>query len=151
MLFLRAGEGVLRTGLDDLEAGSEPGGIRSAEGVRIETHAITDAAGAGAPVTEMHGDGIISMTGKDPDGRPHFAPCVVEFDEVLVLPAVLLSGARAHQGGVIPSELGERLGQFLQPAVVGEAAVGNVDVGPENDFEALALGRLRRWGARAFE
>ena len=37
--------------------------------------------------------------------------------------------------GIVPGELGDRLGQFLQPAVVGEAAVVDRRVGPENHFQ----------------
>ena len=42
---------------------------------------------------------------------------------------------RAHQGRIVPSELGHRVGPFLQPAAIGEAAVVDLRVGAENDFK----------------
>ena len=39
------------------------------------------------------------------------------------------------QRGVVPGELGNRLGQFLQPAVVGKAAVVNARIRTEDEFD----------------
>ena len=42
------------------------------------------------------------------------------------------------QRGVVPGELGERLGEFLQPAIIGEAAVPDGGIGPERNFQRAA-------------
>ena len=46
--------------------------------------------------------------------------------------------------GVIPRQLGKRLGQFLKPAVIGEAAVPDRRVGAKDDFQAFRafVGRM---------
>ncbi len=56
-------------------------------------------------------------------------------------------GAWAEQDGIVPGYLGQRLGQFLQPAVVGEAAVENARIGTEEHIQRRAGGgsaHLRR-------
>ena len=56
---------------------------------------------------------------------------------------MLIGQRRVHPGGTVPGDLGQRLGQLLQPAIVGEAAVPDGRIGPEDDLEA---GRRRcRW------
>ena len=47
---------------------------------------------------------------------------------------------RADHRGVVPSELGVGLGNFLQPAAIGEASVKNGRIGFENDFEIVGAG-----------
>ncbi len=39
---------------------------------------------------------------------------------------------------VVPGQLGHRLGQFLQPAIVGESAVVDRGIAAEVDFDSLA-------------
>ena len=75
------------------------------------------------------------------------AALVGQLQHVARLHAQAVRGRRAEDRGVVPGELGDRLGQFLQPAVVGEAAVVNRGVGPEDDFELAA--ELLGSGARA--
>ncbi len=55
------------------------------------------------------------------------------------------ASAGADEGRVVPGELGERVGQLLQPAVVGEPAVVDPVVAAEDELErpALPLRRLR--------
>ena len=55
-----------------------------------------------------------------------------------------LRGCRTHQGRVVPCQLGDRLGELLEPAIVCEAAVENSWVRLEKDFEfAGSRGLLR--------
>ena len=42
---------------------------------------------------------------------------------------------RADEGGIVPSELGDGLRQFLEPAVIGEATVVNARIGAEDEFD----------------
>src|SRR5262245_9077171 len=48
---------------------------------------------------------------------------MIETDEVLVCNAKRLGGLHAHDRGVIPRELGERIRKFLQPAIISKTAV----------------------------
>ena len=46
---------------------------------------------------------------------------------------------RADQRGVVPSELGDRVGQLLEPAVVGVAAVVELRIRHEDDLEGASV------------
>ena len=50
--------------------------------------------------------------------------------------------AGTHQDRIVPGELVHRLGQFLQPAVVGELAVVDGGIAAEVDLDGLLI---RRW------
>ena len=64
-----------------------------------------------------------------------------ELDD-LIVNAEFLGGLRSDQRDVVPSELGNRIGSFLQPAVVDPAAVEDRRVSGENHFQRI-LGRRR--------
>ena len=66
------------------------------------------------------------------------AALVGQLQHVAGLHAEAVRGGGAQDRGVVPGELGDRLGQFLQPAVIGEAAVVDRGVGAEDDFELAA-------------
>src|SRR4029453_11577420 len=61
----------------------------------------------------------------------------------LVLGLELLSGGGTDDDRVVPRELGDRLRQLLQPAVVGEAAVEHARVEGEGPLEAARRGARR--------
>src|SRR4029453_11981159 len=117
-----------------LDAASVPHEIGGTNRVRVEAGAGAGLAGARAPVAEMHRHAVVGM----PDDREHRtanrASLVAELDDVaddlavlaagprrLVLGLELLSGGGTDDDRVVPGQLGDRLRQFLQPAVVGEA------------------------------
>ncbi len=112
----------------------------------------------GAPVAEVQRDRPIRLARHDPQ-RHDQAVAVdrqrggVDLDAVddrlPVADAERLRGARADVGDVVPANLVERLGQLLQPAVVGEAAVVDRRVGVEGDLEPGRLGLGRRRSDRA--
>ena len=52
-----------------------------------------------------------------------------------------LGRLRTHQRGVVPGQLRDRLGQFLQPAIVGKAAIENRRIGFEDNFQIAVAGR----------
>ena len=52
-------------------------------------------------------------------------PCSPPRAATRVRQTEILCGGRADQRGIVPGQLGDRLGQFLQPAIVGKAAVVN--------------------------
>src|SRR5204862_7577325 len=63
-------------------------------------------------------------------------------DDIVAADAESRRRRRAHESGVVPSQLGDRLGKFLQPAVVGETPVVDAGVGEKRELDrgaALAL------------
>ena len=67
--------------------------------------------------------------------------CSIVID-VALLELIRFSGRRRDQRGVVPRQLGHRLGQFLHPAVVREASVVDRRVAPEIDLDAVVRRRL---------
>src|SRR5580704_3125509 len=73
------------------------------------------------------------MAGLNPNRAPNFLAIQFQLDNVIDLNLQPLRHLGTDEHGVVPSELGHRLGQFLQPAVVGELPV--VDGGIAADVE----------------
>src|SRR5438876_9243212 len=65
-----------------------------------------------------------------------------DLDKIAILHPDVAGESGTHHRGVVPSELGNRVGQFLKPAVVDVAAVVHRITAHEHD-----LGRIlrRRW------
>ncbi len=76
-----------------------------------------------------------------------FLAVQLQFDNVFTFDLQALRHLGADEHGIVPGELGHRLGQFLQPAVVGELSV--VDGGIAADVELDGVGgcgdRIWRW------
>ena len=73
-----------------------------------------------------------------PDRTRDFFAVEFEFDHVDGLYAQAVGHLGTHEHGVVPGELVHRLGQFLQPAVVGKLSV--VDGGIATDVELDGVG-----------
>ena len=101
---------------------------------------VPDPPGATAPVTQKYGDGIVGMADLDPDRSGHLLAVEFEFDQVFGFDLHALGHGRTHQHRVVPGELVHRLGQFLQPAVVGELSVVDGGIAAEVDFDGLGVG-----------
>ena len=107
---------------------------RSAGGV--EADAAADAAGAATPLPDGERDRVVGLAGRDGDRRPaRVPPAAVSSTRSPSATPSSVGGRRRDQRGVVPGQLGHRIGQLLQPAVVGEAAVVGVGVGVEGDLE----------------
>ncbi len=63
------------------------------------------------------------MSSLNPDWSRDLLAIEFQLDHVFCLQTHPRGHCRPDQHGVIPGDLGHRLGQFLQPAVVGELAV----------------------------
>src|SRR5690606_15736864 len=67
---------------------------------------------------------------------------------------LLFSRGRTYQRGVIPRQARERLGQLLQPSIVGKAPVMNHWIGTEDDFQTICrsagAGCGNRSGSRSY-
>ena len=103
--------------------------------VGIEPDAAADAPCPFASVTERQAQRIIRHARLHPN-RTADAPAVQrDFHQVAVLHAEFARRFAADEHGVVPSHLGDRIGQFLHPAVVRETAIIHLCVAEENDFE----------------
>ena len=60
-------------------------------------------------------------------------------------------GFWTYERRIIPSELGNRLRQFLQPAVIRKAPVVNARIGAEQEFQLVSGTLFGRWQARGNE
>jgi hypothetical protein len=106
--------------------------------------------GPSASITEMHRRGVVRVADDDEERAADLAIAVPEFDEAARDVSVFAPLRRRNAGGfqplgrggadenrVVPRQPGDRLGQLLQPAVVGESAVENRRIVSENDLEPL--------------
>ena len=67
--------------------------------------------------------GVIGMAGLNPRGAFDFFAVEFQLEHVFGSNLHPLGHLGADLDGIVPGELVHRLGQFLQPAVVGELAV----------------------------
>ena len=128
-------------------------GRRRANRVAVVADARANATRARAPVAEIDRDGAGDVAGLD-EGRSGDGPAGHGHRHVIaVADAQRLRGRGRHQHGVVPRQLRQRLGEFLQPAVVGKATVVNRRVRREGHFVRAAdgsRGRRHRRGAHGF-
>ncbi len=136
VLHLRGREFVAVAGLLRLGPAIVPERGGGPQPVRIEANAVARMPRRGASVTEVHHDAIVGCAGLNEERRAQGAALVGDLDQLAAIGVELLGGGGADEGRVIPGELGDGPRHFLQPAVVGEAAVVNRGVGAENQFEA---------------
>ena len=64
-----------------------------------------------------------------------------KFDDVVFFDAQPGERCAGDLRGVVPTQVGYRLGEFLQPADVRPAAVVDAGVGTEDDFDGIFLQR----------
>ena len=98
----------------------------------------------------------VGHTGHDPDGDVELAATHFEADHRRpgqlfrsgqnFAQTDILRRLRAQLEGVVPGQLGDRLGTFLEPAVVGGATVERGRIGPEDQLDLA--GGFARQGAR---
>ncbi|MGE5813016.1 MAG: TAT-variant-translocated molybdopterin oxidoreductase, partial [Acidobacteriota bacterium] len=77
----------------------------------------------------------VGHAGQDPDRKLERAARVIETDHILVRKTERLRGFGAHERGVVPGELGQRIGKLLQPPVVRESAVVKPRGREEHDLQ----------------
>src|SRR6266403_1259093 len=85
----------------------------------------------------MDGHRLIGLAREEPDGSTHRAALVAQFHYLLVPEPKPLGGGRTEQGSVVPGELGEGFREFLQPAIIGKAAIPDCRVRTENQLQPL--------------
>ena len=139
---LPALERLLFAGFVDLQSAPLPLSIRTANKIGVEAGVRADPAGTRTTVTEMDGNAIIRLARQDPCGATDSAAAITELDHVAVDGAMLtagvadpstqpqsIGGSRTYDNNVIPSQLCQRFGRFLEPAVIGKSSVQNRRIG----------------------
>ena len=76
------------------------------------------------------------MPGKTHNGRTDAASAIGEIDFLRVMEAQPLGCRGRDVCCVFPDDFCHRLGQFLQPGIVGESPVIDVRVGPDKQFKS---------------
>ena len=135
VMRLRAGERHLLAGLFQLRIASDVAAVGRPELVGVEADLRTGVAGALAAVAEVAGDAPRGVTRHDADRAVHFLAARLDRDDVARFERELFRVGRADEDGVVPRELRERLRRFLQPAVVGVAAVADRRIGQQYHLE----------------
>ena len=145
VVILGRREQIPIAGLDDLEAGAEPGRVRRAQPIGVERLGFlargADASGHAAAVTEKHGDRLIGLARHDEDRHAGGDAAIAQLDDVAAIEALFFREPRADPRGGVPRQFRERFRCFLEPAVVGEAPVPHCWIGPEDEFESRCRGR----------
>ena len=98
--------------------------------------------GEQAAVTECHGDGVAILSRQQEGWHLQFLAGDGEGQQITILHPQLPGVHRRDQCCVIPRHLGDRIGKFLQPAIVGISSIEEGMVRQEHQF--LAAHRLDR-------
>ncbi len=147
-MVLRAGQWVRSAGPGHFQADGDIGRGGRAEDISVETHPLAHAAGHRPAVAQRHRDREVRLAGKDQGGDLQAAAGEVQPHDVAGGHAQRLRGRRADDGGVIPGQLGDRVGELLQPAVIGEPAVVDLGIAVQDEFEVIGRERYRERAAR---
>ena len=121
----------------DLEPGSRPRLVGGPQTVDVDADARADLAGPPPPVAQKNRHRSLGLARHDPGRKLHGFAAITQLDDVFVLDTEPLCQGRAEERGIVPGQLGQGLGQFLEPAVIGPAAVTDRRVGAEEDLETL--------------
>ncbi len=136
--MLRLGQPMATARLDDLEPGPEPGRIGRAERIHVDADPVADPSRPSAAGAQEDGDRRLGLARLDPRRQFQRLAPIAELDHVLVGDPQLVRQRLADEGRVVPGHPVHRLGQFLQPAVVGEPAVPDRRIGAEDQLQPLA-------------
>src|SRR5262245_3824826 len=96
--------------------------LRHSDCEGVESDAGPNPARALTTVPECDGHHAVRHTREDEDWKFERAAGVIETDHIPVRKTESLGSPRAHEGGVVPRQLGEGIGKLLQPAVVRVAS-----------------------------
>ncbi len=98
-----------------------------------------DRTDFGATVTDRHGDHAGCTAGHFVDRQLDFGVAATQCDFQTVSDPEGLGRTGTHDRSVVPNQLGQRLRQFLQPAVVGKATVVNAVGRHKDDFDVVLI------------
>src|SRR5262249_8105011 len=123
----------------------------------VKAHAAANLSRSSAPVSIVDGNTSFSVAGQNPNRGFHHAVAQIEFDDIdKRLPMLSAGAARSliepqlarkrgtDEDGVVPSKLRDRLGQLLQPTVVGKTTIEDGRIGMKHNLKRF-LRRASSW------
>jgi len=126
-------------------AAAEVERVRGAQQIGVGARSVVlvvggacDPAAEVAAVTEVDRHGVVGLPGHLPHRQLEFPLAAGDGDQILVLQPEGAGGGRADERGVVPGQLGDRIGELLEPAVVREAPVVERRRAAEDDLQLLA-------------
>src|SRR5690606_8655613 len=142
----------------DPRAGDEVRRVARAQRIEVVPRPLPRTTGRGASIPKREDDRVVREAGLDVEGSTDRATIdrhdtdegqLLALLEVGLLNAgdlergtvrvyaELPSETRADLDGVVPGDFGDRIRDFLQPAVVGEASIVDAAVGDEANLEVV--------------
>src|SRR5215471_3904601 len=127
-VVLRAGERVIITRFSDYAPRCirGPESVRGTYGIGVEAFVRASVTGFLATIAKRQNHNVFGLTRQNPRGCGDLASGKRNINDVRE-DLTMLAAARRDT----VSELGDGLGQFLEPAVIRKAAIVNAGVGPE--------------------
>ena len=149
-VILRRGQSLPASDRGHARAAHKMRRAAGTNGVSVVTRPMSDPACPAAPVAQGQSHGAVGLTGLNPDGS--FEAAAIEFDlhhrrqefgalRILKIDSQGLGCCRTHGHDVLPSQLGDRVGQFLQPTVVVEGPIVQAVIPVKDDLQTLRGGR----------
>ncbi len=151
-------------GRHDLGAGPRPGGVAGAQGVGVVAAGLAfieqDFPAEGSAVAQVQRHHVVRLPGKQDHrgfdltaaiGDAHDLPVNQHAGVTAGVACLgeLLRHTHADDHGIVPCQLGEGLGQFLEPGVVGELPAADVWVRLEEHLDrSTAAGSRSRLGGK---
>src|ERR1019366_8055628 len=96
-----------------------------------------DGARFFAAITQRETKRVVSLTWLNPDRTRHRALTDFYFHQLTVFKSQVSRGFATHEHHVVPNHLGDRVGHFLEPAVIILTAVIHAVIRVQNDFEFI--------------
>src|SRR6185312_11585418 len=139
LIALRGSQDIGSADLVYLCAGREPRGRTRAKRIYVKPSASTCAARPLAAIAQEYSDGVVRMPGLYPDGQIHLRAIYSHANHVALLHAYALRHRRANPYAIVPGDLAHRLGELLQPGIVGKTAVVDRRVVTEVDLNGFCV------------
>ena len=145
-LLLRLGGGEWKSGAGFLDTQStrRPKCVGGSQWIGAEPGAIGAASPAGASVAQGDCQAVFGLPWRDPNCPHHRAAPHAKSHQIPGFDVKAASCPRAHVDGIVPGQLGNRAGKFLEPAIIRVRAVVDVRVGPKHQFQIRGSLRSRR-------
>ncbi len=122
-MLLRQQEILRLAGFGELGAGAQPQIIKRSQPEDVKANAVADCPRRLAAIAERGGDDVLGLAGAHQHWRINANAPDLKMDHIAVDKAEPLSVRLRYVQRVAPHLLGQRLGTFLKPGVIGKAAV----------------------------
>ena len=144
-MILRPGQSIGLAGRFDRHIAGHVHGRRGPQREYVHAHRLylghiaSHVPRRPATVTQGQFDRSGGLSRQHVNRHLHLSIADFHVDQRFVLDAEFLCCFRTDQGRAAPGQLRHRVGQFLEPTVVGEAAVVDRPVATKNRFEHSSL------------